>query len=86
VGGCAYKLITYVVGWRGRLGYSYDLIYSNLFKGYPSRDEVLKSPYVSPAWFGLSESDKGEESFERWPKTFILAGGGESKSVFAGLA
>jgi len=61
------------------LGYSYKLIYNNLFKGHGSQDEVMRSPYVSPAWFGLSEADTGEESFERWPKTFILAGGGESE-------
>ncbi len=40
--------------------------------------KMLENPYVSPAWYGLSEEDTGEESFEQWPKTFILAGGGES--------
>lgn len=39
--------------------------------------KMLENPYVSPAWYGLSEEDTGEESFEQWPKTFILAGGGE---------
>ncbi len=63
------------------LGYSYTLIYGNLFKGYRSQQEMLQSPYVSPAWYGLSEAQTGEASFERWPPTYISAGGGESESA-----